>query len=125
MKKRTWAMMAAVAAGAALGLGLPPGAGLRAQTAPAASTAKAPSGEMTPAAQKQVVQQYCVSCHNDEALTGGVSFQHFDAKHLDPSIAGVMVGKLKAHAMPPAGMPQPDDTTRQALIAALSAEAVG
>src|SRR5690242_11074727 len=123
MTKRTWGLVVTLTAALALTAGVSADpAGPQVQPAPAATAA---SSEMTPAAQKQVVQQYCVSCHNDEAMTGGVSFQHFDAKHLDPSIAGVMVGKLKAHAMPPAGMPQPDAATRQALIAALSAEAVG
>jgi hypothetical protein len=126
----------AVLAGAVLGFGLsadttaqqaPPSAN-QTSTAAAAATKKAdpaPSGALSASAQKAFVQQYCVTCHNDAQMTGGLSLEKFDPAHVDPSVAGIMVGKLKAKAMPPQGMQQPDDAARQAFIDALSAEAVG
>ncbi|HEY7790853.1 MAG TPA: DUF1592 domain-containing protein [Vicinamibacterales bacterium] len=131
MMKRVSGILVALAGGLALGFGLQASpaaqqASANSTTAPPAATASASAqGTMSPAAQKAVVQKYCVTCHNDAQMTGGLSLQQFDATKVDPSIAGLMVGKLKAHAMPPAGMPQPDNATRAAFIAALQAEAVG
>src|SRR6185312_6365183 len=129
MMKRVSGILVAVAGGVALGLGLqasPAAQQAPPSTTPPAATASAGAqGTMSPAAQKAFVQKYCVTCHNDAQMTGGLSLQQFDATKVDPSIAGLMVGKLKGHAMPPAGMPQPDNASRNALVAALQAEAVG
>jgi hypothetical protein len=35
----------------------------------------APSQDVAPATLSEVVQRYCVVCHNDQLMTGNVSFQ--------------------------------------------------
>jgi hypothetical protein len=75
--------------------------------------------------QNALVQQYCTVCHTDAKPTGGLSLERFDAATPDPGVAAMMVSKMKGGAMSAAGIPQPDKTTIDALISALSAEAAG
>jgi len=49
---------------------------------------------MPVAQQNKIVQQYCAVCHSDNHMHGGLSFQHFDAAHPDPSITALMIGQL-------------------------------
>src|SRR6185437_6903372 len=87
----------------ALGLGLSVGVSLDSRTvdAQAPSVAPAPAASHAPSAlpadaQKKLVQDYCVGCHDDAQLTGGVSFQTFtSAAAVDPVLAAKMVHKLK------------------------------
>lgn len=107
---------------------------------------------MMPAAQQNaVVQKYCGSCHSDALMYGGLSVEHFDAAHADPTVAAMLVSKLtnghtprdveaaaqssdgdaailrmmRASAMGAAGNGVPDDATQVAFAKALSAEAAG
>lgn len=107
-------------------------------------------GIMPAAQQNAVVQRYCGSCHNDALMYGGLSVEHFDAAHPDPSLAAMLVSKLTsgrtpadinaaAHgpdpdaaiarlakgAMGAAGDGVPDEATQVAFAKALSAEADG
>ncbi len=66
-----------------------------------------------------VIDKYCVACHNDGAKIGNIAFDTMDraapgehAKVLEEAIR-----RLRGHFMPPSGMPQPSETDRQALIA--------
>jgi mono/diheme cytochrome c family protein len=90
-----------------------------------AAPAEAASGAMPVTQQNALVQQYCAVCHTDATPTGGLSLEKFDAASPDPGVAAMMVSKLKDGAMSAAGVPQPDRTTLNALISALSAEAAG
>ena len=57
-----------------------------------------------------VIQEYCVDCHNDTTKAGGQSFESFvvadTVKHAD--VAERMVRKLRAGMMPPPGSAPPD-----------------
>src|SRR5271170_536036 len=102
------------------------------------------TGAMPASQQNAVVQKYCAVCHNDAHLNGGLSLEHFDAAHADPSVAAMIVSKLtglslekvsaaqadpavaatlagmmKTGAMGAAGIAVPDMTTQQALVIAL------
>src|SRR5688500_3504010 len=46
----------------------------------------------------EVVQRYCVVCHNDPMMTGNVSFQSFDVERAyeNPATAERMIRKLRA-----------------------------
>ena len=68
-----------------------------------------------------VIQEYCVTCHNDYTLTGGMSLQSFDVGHPDRNaeLAERMIRKLRAGLMPPKEMPRPDDDAVLALVEAL------
>jgi hypothetical protein len=94
---------------------LPPPARV-ADAAPAAVSAA-----LAPATLTAVVQQYCVTCHNDQLLTGNVSFQGFEVeKAADKAeIAERMIRKLRVGMMPPPGMPRPGGDTLQVLVETL------
>ena len=68
-----------------------------------------------------VIQQYCVACHNDSALIGGMSLQAFDAEHpyRNTALAEKMIRKLRVGMMPPKGMPRPDSDTLLTLVESL------
>ena len=59
---------------------------------------------------EEVVDSYCLSCHNDVSRTGGLSLEPVDfanpGAHAESLEA--MIKKLEARMMPPAGMPRPD-----------------
>lgn len=85
----------------------------------------AASDAMPVAQQNALVQKYCAVCHTDAARNGGLSLEHFDASHVDPSLAAMLVSKLKNGAIGAAGVPVPDQATIGALVSALASEAVG
>jgi hypothetical protein len=74
-----------------------------------------------PAALDGVIQQYCVICHNDGALTGNLSLQQFEvaAAPRNPQVAEKMIRKLRAEMMPPPGMPRPAGDTLRMLVETL------
>ena len=83
----------------------------------------APSQDVAPATLNEVVQRYCVVCHNDQLMTGNVSFQALDVERAaeNPSVAERMIRKLRAGMMPPPGMPRPGGDTLQVLVETLEA----
>jgi hypothetical protein len=70
---------------------------------------------------RQVLDQYCVSCHNQKLNTGGFALDTLDLAQIgrDSETWERVVRKLRAGMMPPQGMPRPDATTYQALTVAL------
>jgi hypothetical protein len=80
---------------------------------------------MPAAQQNALVQKYCAVCHTDASRNGGLSLEHFDAAHTDPSLAAMLVSKLRGQAMGAAGLPLPDRATQDAIESALRAEALG
>ena len=70
-----------------------------------------------------VLQQYCVGCHNSRTASAGLAL---DSVSLDdvaarPEVWEKVVRKLRAGAMPPAGMPRPDEATYDSLASRLEA----
>ena len=91
-------------------------------SAPRSATAHgAAAPEVLSEALTEVVQQYCVVCHNDQLLTGNLSLQGFDvAKAAEMAEIGEkVVGKLRLSMMPPPGMPRPGGDTLIALAETL------
>lgn len=88
-------------------------------------TAAAPGAPMSVAGQNAIVQKYCAVCHDDAHKNGGLSLQHFDASNVDPSLAAMMVSKLKTGAIGAAGLPLPDQATQDAFFNALDAKSKG
>src|SRR5215510_4041722 len=88
--------------------------------------AAAAAGEPMPVArQNALVQKYCAVCHDDIHRNGGLSLQHFDASHVEPSLAAMMISKLKSGAMGAAGLGVPDRPTQDAFFDALLAKSSG
>lgn len=70
---------------------------------------------------RATINQYCVICHNDAILQAGFSLQHADlenvAEHAD--VWEKVLRKLKGRAMPPSGVPRPDEATYDGLASYL------
>ena len=67
------------------------------------------AGDVRPAANEDLVEEYCVGCHNERRLLGNMSLEEFDAA--DPvanaPVAEKMIRKLRAGMMPPPGQRRP------------------
>ena len=74
-----------------------------------------------PASNQALVARYCVSCHNPRLKTAGLVLDPQDAEHPgdQPEIWERVVRKLRGGAMPPAGLPRPDNDTFTRLVTAL------
>lgn len=114
-------------------------------------TVLASSSQMPVGQQNALVQKYCVSCHTDKTLGGGLSLEHFDAGTAPPSLTAMMLSKMtsgvplatvqqaatnpeaaalvakssKTGAMGASGVPRPDNATTEAFIQALAAHSAG
>ncbi len=90
-----------------LGLGLSLAADAHAQE-PAGGPAAA---ELTPAASdaRQLLDRYCVTCHNGRLETAGLSLEDIDVAHVDAEAETWenVVRKLRTSTMPPPNRPQP------------------
>ena len=73
------------------------------------------SGEtaQTETEHEQIIKRYCVGCHNDRLLTGGLALDSTDINAVgdDAEIWEKVAQKLRAQTMPPAGRPRPDHST--------------
>jgi hypothetical protein len=94
-------------------------------TGPLSVPAAVANDTMPAAQQNALVQKYCAVCHTDAARNGGLSLQHFDAAHLDPSLAAMLLSKLNGGAFGAAGLPIPDKATADSFTATLASEAAG
>ena len=58
---------------------------------------------------RQLLDRYCVACHNDRLETGGLSLQSMDMANVagDAAVWERVVSKLRAGAMPPQPRPRP------------------
>jgi mono/diheme cytochrome c family protein len=77
---------------------------------------------VSPAAD--LVKGYCVSCHNDRAMTGGFSLEGADAVQVGASAEAweKVVVKLRSRSMPPAGIRRPDNAAYDAVASWLEQE---
>ena len=75
-------------------------------------------------APTEVLNKYCVTCHNQKLKTGGLILDPIDIGDI-PHQAETwekVVRKLSARLMPPPGMPRPAETTYNELISWLETE---
>jgi hypothetical protein len=65
--------------------------------------------EPSPAAERALLNQYCVTCHNDKTKTANFSLQREDINSVGdhPEVWERVIRKLRAGMMPPPGMPRP------------------
>ena len=86
------------------------------RTAPAAATA-----DTSAAAQRALLDQYCVTCHNQRAKTAGLTLDALDIEHLGqaPETWEKVAHMLRTGAMPPTGRPRPDGAAASRLASFL------
>jgi len=66
----------------------------------------------------EVIEEYCVGCHNDRRLTGNLSLEGFEVADAggDAAVAERMILKLRAGMMPPPGSRRPAPDTLLDLV---------
>jgi hypothetical protein len=76
-----------------------------------------------PIGAQQVVATYCVTCHNEKLKTGGLALDRTEladvAAHAD--VWEKVIRKVRTGMMPPAGVPRPTASERDALLTSLAA----
>jgi hypothetical protein len=72
----------------------------------------------------QTLNQYCVTCHNDALKIAGLSLHDIDIEDVSNSADTweKVLRKLRARAMPPAGVPRPADATYESIASYLESE---
>src|SRR5262245_41749010 len=67
--------------------------------------------------QRQFLDRYCATCHNDRLKTGGLSLERVDVSKPDaqPELWEKVVRKLRTGIMPPSNMLQPPQAERVAM----------
>src|SRR6185437_541664 len=68
-------------------------------------------------AQRKLLDQYCVVCHNQRLKTANLTLDKMDLDHVGDGaeVWEKVVRKIHGGTMPPAGMPRPDKDTLQGL----------
>jgi hypothetical protein len=71
-----------------------------------------------------MLQQYCISCHNQRARVGGLALDTLDTSQVGESadVWELVVRKLRTGAMPPAGRPRPDTAVSNDVVTWLEAQ---
>ena len=72
----------------------------------------------------QLVQRYCVTCHNEQLKTAGLLLDQAITQPvaMGPATWEKVVRRLRARSMPPQGMPRPSDEDYRLIIGRLEAE---
>src|SRR5437773_9060281 len=79
-----------------------------------AATQSAPS-------PRAVLDQYCITCHNEKLRTAGLALDKLDVvqPNSNAEIWERVISKLRAGSMPPPGRPRPDTATYRAVASTL------
>jgi len=75
-----------------------------------------------PQGARATLDRYCVTCHNQRVRSGELTLDTLDVSNVAANAAKweKVVRKVRAGAMPPAGMPRPDEATASALVSELT-----
>src|SRR5882757_2161237 len=81
----------------------------------------ASAGPPPTSSQRQFLDRYCATCHNQNLKTGGLSLVQVDLSKLgaQPEVWEKVVRKLRTGVMPPPSVPQPTDADRRAILTSL------
>ncbi|HEY7387695.1 MAG TPA: DUF1592 domain-containing protein [Bryobacteraceae bacterium] len=76
----------------------------------------------TPA--RQLISQYCITCHNEKLKTGGLILDRADSEHPANSaeVWEKVIVKLRSRAMPPPGIRRPDNAEYERVASWLESE---
>jgi mono/diheme cytochrome c family protein len=105
---KSWTKVAGISSALCLAL-----VHMQAQT-PVATAGQSPATS----SQRQFIDRYCVTCHNDRLKTGGLSLDRADVSRPDAQaeVWEKVVRKLRTGVMPPPNMLQPPKADRIALV---------
>jgi len=78
---------------------------------------QAPETSPSASAHRATFNRYCVTCHNERLQTAGLLIDKLDVENVSAQadVWEKVIRKLRSEAMPPAGMPRPDQATYDAL----------
>ena len=93
-------------------------------TAPADKQAVGKPETAVPSPARELVQKYCVTCHNERAKTANLLLDQADADRVSNSSDTweKVIVQLRSRAMPPVNMPRPDNATYDAVALWLETE---
>jgi hypothetical protein len=82
------------------------------------------SAARTVSAQRALLDQYCVTCHNDKQKAGGVVLDNLDLSRVgeNAELWEKVVHEIRAGMQPPSGKPRPDHATLEAFAVWLENE---
>jgi hypothetical protein len=74
-------------------------------------------------AEKALLDKYCVSCHSEKLRTGGLSLESADLSNVPGNTETweKVIRKVRVGAMPPRGLPRPDNTALDGMASFLEA----
>jgi hypothetical protein len=74
---------------------------------------------VSPTEARSLLDRYCVSCHNERVKTAGLTLDTLDVSRVPEraEVWEVVARKLRAGAMPPAGVARPDPAAHAGLVA--------
>ena len=77
-----------------------------------------PHAQPEPAAAPELLNRYCAGCHNEKTKQGDFVLSTLNAANVGPDAARweLVVRKLRARSMPPAGRPRPSEAAYDSLI---------
>src|SRR5215467_6750132 len=86
-----------------------------------AQTPASPSAASASAPYRALLDQYCVTCHNERAKTAGLMLDKMDLNHVGDTAETweKVIRKLRGGMMPPTGRPRPSGDDASKLIAYL------
>ena len=78
----------------------------------------ASAGPSPTSSQRQFLDRYCATCHNEKLKSGGLSLVQADLSRpgAQPELWEKVVRKLRTGVMPPPNMPQPSGADRLAIL---------
>ena len=76
------------------------------------------------AQDRALLNQYCITCHNQRAKTAGLALDQLDPSRIADNAETweKVIRKIRAGMMPPSGAPRPDRATLDAFAAGLEAQ---
>jgi mono/diheme cytochrome c family protein len=97
---------------------------LHAATPRAASAQAVTSVVATATSSRALLNDYCVTCHNEKLKTAGLMLDKSDVQRVGPGaeVWEKVVKKVRTGAMPPAGRQRPDKQTFEAFVTWLETE---
>ena len=79
------------------------------------------TGAIAGAAERALLDQYCVGCHNQQTLTAGLALDNIDIGNVseNPAVWESVVQKLRGRMMPPTDARRPNETEYETLLSHL------